>query len=667
MSFSHQPQPRPDRASAIITISVLTALFFLLGVSCMWFGLQNGLQLAPTPTVTATARPTLTPTSDVRATHVAEDMLTQVAYAATLVMQLTVAAPTVPAPTPTSVLPTPDLSVSPTGAVQLPPAAVAPAAPESPLTTPVPVPGATVFVPSLSNMPAPTPTPGVPPGQGIVPPASPLVTPLPLFPTETPTAVLLPPTPTPLPPAGPLTAELNATIRGQDTRIYLGPSAVYTTTKTVPANMPVRLRGRTAAGDWAVACCSDGQNFWVRMAYVNIAGNVLPPGAPTDANPNDARWLPTIGSVDPALPARPVVTAVPPGDFPLAHFDSRNSGRVPDLPITPLQTGWPIPAQAAGAFVSPVGVSGLNVLVSSQDGQYYSFNRDAGNQRWRYDLQSFATFAPAIQDGIIYLVYGGQRLTALQDYGNSAAPLWTADLPLPATSPINIWNDTLFVGAGEGGDARLVAIKRGNPADRREFNDPTGRVQMPAIGQETLYVGADRLWALDVDLWFGLETIWISNDVFNVSTAPVYSTPGVARPAELYVADQSGRVFALDANTGVKVWEHGFGGPVSALAVNESAVFVAGNNVLRALSRQNGQTLWNVGIPGAAVGGPLVTGDRLLLVTQNGGIYFYRAADGVVLDANSTVASGVGGGPAVSGQWLFVPATNNSVYAFRGP
>ena len=371
--------------------------------------------------------------------------------------------------------------------------------------------------------------------------------------------------------------------------------------------------------------------------------------------------------MDPALPVRPVVTAVPPGDFPLAHFDSRNSGRIPDLPITPLQSGWPVPAQAAAAFVSPVGVTGPNVLVSSQDGQYYSFNRDQGNQRWRYNLQSFATLAPTIQDGIIYVVYGGQRIIALQDFGNSATPLWTADLPLPATSPFNVWYDNLFIGAGEGADARLVALKRGNPADRREFNDPNSRVQMPAIGQETLYVGADRLWALDVDLWFGLETIWISNDVFNVSTAPVYSTPGVVRPAELYVADQSGRVFALDANTGAKVWEHGFGGPVSALAVNENAVFVVGNNVLRALSRQNGQTLWNVGTAGAVAGGPLVTGDRVLVVTQSGGIFFYRAADGVALDANSTVASGVGGGPAVSGQWLFVPASNNNVYAFRGP
>ena len=83
MSFSQQPQPRPDRASAIITISVLTALFFLLGVSCMWFGLQNGLRLAPTPTVTATPARQSTQTQDVRATHVAEDMVTQVAYAAT--------------------------------------------------------------------------------------------------------------------------------------------------------------------------------------------------------------------------------------------------------------------------------------------------------------------------------------------------------------------------------------------------------------------------------------------------------------------------------------------------------------------------------------------------------------------------------------------------------
>ena len=85
------PQRRAPRQQGafLITLSVLTAIFFLLGCGDAVAGGSGGLRLGPTPTPTATARATYTPSPDARATHITEDMLTQVAVAATLFGQLT--------------------------------------------------------------------------------------------------------------------------------------------------------------------------------------------------------------------------------------------------------------------------------------------------------------------------------------------------------------------------------------------------------------------------------------------------------------------------------------------------------------------------------------------------------------------------------------------------
>ena len=442
-----------------------------------------------------------------------------------------------------------------------------------------------------------------------------------------------------------------------------------TVSATLAANTPLRLRGRTPAGDRYYACCipNTATTFWVRSAWVNIANNTLPAGAPSDADPNNPSWL-AVQPIDPILVPRPTPTGIPLGDFPLAHYDAANSGRVPSLPNAPLQQSWTNLQQAAQAFVSPVAVSGASVLASSQDNQYYSLDLGAGTQRWRYNLQNTTLLAPAIQDGLIYLVFGGRSILSLQDQGNSAGVIWQSDLPQNATSPFTAWLDTLFIGAGDGGEARLIAIRRSNPAERREFGEPNSRVLQPAIGQETLFVGADRLWAIDANLLsLGTDLVWTSPDVVNIATPPVYAWPGVVKLAELYVADSNGTVHALDANTGVRFWTNSPGFGVTALAVNDTSVILAGNNgVLRALSRRDGSVQWTQAVGGLVMGGPYVTNTRVLAVTQGGGIFLLDAASGAILDAAQNVQSQVPGGPAVSGLQVIVPTSSNSVYAFRG-
>ncbi len=214
------PQRRAPRQQGafLITLSVLTAIFFLLGVAMLWLAFQAGLRLGPTPTPTATARATYTPSPDARATHITEDMLTQVAVAATLFSQLTPGPPPVGEPIANANLP-PAGTMAGTMVVQMPLVSTDSGQPVSPLATaavnPLPnpgiVPNATVlYIPNTANGQPQSPLPTG--GQPLLPPPPPDPSlSVPDSPTPTPTP--LPPTPTPPPPTPPTPMPPTATRR----------------------------------------------------------------------------------------------------------------------------------------------------------------------------------------------------------------------------------------------------------------------------------------------------------------------------------------------------------------------------------------------------------------------------------------------------------------------
>ena len=682
MSFnrSSYPPPNRQRASQVLTISILVAFFVLIGLSWLWFAAQSGLLLASTPTPTATPlAATRTPTPDVRATNVAADMLTQIAFAGTALAQLTAQIAPVAAPDATQPLApgaTQQLVQLPLVSAAEPPTPApgqqpdSPLAPDSPLSPDAALTATALYFPNI-NQPNPEPPTATP---------TPFA-PLPEPPTNTP-MVVAPPTDTPTPFAPPTptptiafiqVAELSALTRGNaNTTVYVGPSTFYTpTTNLLPPSVQVRLRGRTPSGDWLFACClSENQVFWVRPAYVTITGNPTPVGFPSDANigspqwdPNNPKWLPIV-QIDPVLTPRPQASAVPPGDFPLPRYDRANTGRVPMLPQSQLMNGWGGGALASQPFRSAVAVSGANVLAISQDNQLYSHNRDSSSQRWRYDLGGSGDLMPTVNDGLIYAPFGGSRLRVVQDAGNSANFVADVQLPGNATTAATFFNDVVFIGIGEGDGARLMAMKRDNYQDQRFFEDPQARILQPAIGGETIYVAGGRLWAVDANFWQGVEVIWQSPVVNDVTTPPVYAYPGVLRTAELYVADASTNVYALDANTGAEVWRHTVGVQVNALAVNDANLFAAGNGLLRAISRQTGQPVWTAQTGGALSGGPFVTGARVLVVTQSGAVIVYDAATGNVV-AVSSLPGALNAAPALSQEWLFAPSAN-AILGFRG-
>lgn len=674
---SHPPQR--NRTSTVLTISILVACFLLIGLGWMVLAVQSGLLAAATPTVTATPLPaTRTPTPDVRATNIAEDMLTQIAFSATALMQLTLQPvpslpvdlqPTQPQPDEPDV-PTPQSVQLPLVSAAEPQSTPALPPPDDALAAALTATALSAPADTLPENPTPTDTPPV-----FLPETPTPFAPDPFTPTDTPTPFFEPPTMTPTPtPFNQQVAFLSAFSRASgDTATYIGPSTFYTRTEfTLPPNTLVQLRGRTQAGDWVLACCiNNTQNFWVRPAYLNITNNPVPtffpPGVDLNSlqwDVNNPKWLPII-PIDSSLPLRPQPTSPPPGDYPLARYDRGNTGRLPMLPRSPLQDAWGNLIHAGQPFRSPAAVMGPNVITANDDGQLYSLERSVGSQRWRYDLSSTGNLAPAINDGRIFFPFAGNRIIVLQDGGNAANLVANIDLPAVVTTSPTFLYDVVFVGVGDGSSAQIVAMKIDNLNDRRTIDQPQSRVLQPAIGQETLYVAAEKVWAFDVNLWTGFELIWESTNVGSVAAPPVYAYPGVLRTAELYVADTSGSLHALDANTGAPVWLYPFGSQISMLAVNDTKVFAVGSGILRAISRQTGQLLWSVQIGDNAIGGPYVTNDRVMVVTQNGSVLIYDANSGAGPDTAASFRMMLSAAPAISQEWLFAPSSG-SVFGYRG-
>jgi outer membrane protein assembly factor BamB len=645
---------------------------------------------------------------DVRATLVAEDMATQVAYSTALATR-GIADPFAQTATPIPALP----PIPPTVVILEPTAGPGIGQPESPLApqppptdtlaTPVPVP------PPAGDAPPPTPVVAEPPSP--TPVAVPTDTPIPTAtvaaaeaqptatftatptPSVTPTFIVplptgpVPPTPTspgaqPSPTVQFPALQLAAQVRATPAELYFGPSTVFTRLVDGPPGSNITLYGRDGTGEWLFMCCppnsTDGGGAWVRSAAVRPTGNPTPPGMPTTVSPNDVGRLPE-RQPPAALTPLPTPQPIPASDFPVFRRDRTLQGRVGQLPRPPLALAWPPGGnpQTPG-FTSGVVVFGDNVVAAGSDNHIYSLHRDSGSQRWRYNVGETVTTEPAMEGGWLYFVTSSGRLYELDSEGNASAAPWPLGVEGQPYDGIVGWGNRLFLTAGVSGRDHLYMVDRIN--ERVAVNyAPEGIVfpHAPAVGNQLVYVAGSALLALDAfSNPAGTSTageaklIWRydPDSTTPFTTSPVYSFPGVRALAELYVGDAQGRVWAFDANTGevLAVSQPTPGQPVTMLAVNSRYVFAAGGGVVRALPRDNlVQTPWWVQPFGGDVVNSLLADESSVLASANSGVVqLYDASLGTVTagNVNTTIMAGP---PAVSGGWLFVAGTNGTMFGLR--
>ncbi len=631
---------RPSSSVPLARWAAGSALFLLLilalGGLVQWVAFR-GLPLWVTPTPTRTPGPTPTPTADFRATRVAAEWMTQEARRAAELG-----------------LPTPPTR----GPVFVPVVVGGEPSPTPALTVQIPLPVVQLPGPDTPT-PTWTPTPAMPTDTPTSPSTRPTSTPTPTWtPTATPSATATPTAPAATPTTMPL-AGLAARLR-VDAPVYVGPSTAYTQTMTVPAGTRILLRGRTASGEWVFACCEAQVEGWIRQAYVVIQDNPPPPELPAEIDPNDPRRL--VERRPQVSPPQPLATPtpIPPDDYPLYRRDPAARAWTASPFLTPLGFAWPVPAQAGRAMSSPVLVAGDAVFVASQDFYIYSFFKEVGNQRWRHLLPQVVEQAPAIQDTVLYAVDLDGTVWALQDQGNRASVLWSVPLGVQPSAGINLWGDLLFI---PGVDHGLYALDRRNGQLRWRYTlEPAGsRLLYPAVGDQLIYAADRSLVALDV---LQGTPVWQA-DLPGVAAPPVYDRPGVKALAEVYVADEAGRVHAYDANTGTLLWQQSGLARATVLALDETTLYVAGQDFVAALDRVDGNLLWSHTFLDRVVEGPLVGDGRIVLPLESGTVAVMDANRGVLLDASLVVPARITDAAAASAGWIFVPTADGRLYAIQ--
>lgn len=288
--------------------------------------------------------------------------------------------------------------------------------------------------------------------------------------------------------------------------------------------------------------------------------------------------------------------------------------------------------------------------------------------------------ALATGDGRVFVSSAYAFVAALD--ATSGREIWRVDFDAPLTGSPAVQGDTLFVTAV---DSTLWALEAA-----------TGRVRWTLPGTPTLTtVSRGSAPAVAGDLVVfptqsgELTAVRRSNGGRVWSTAAVGRRTGAALASisaltgdpvvdgtRLYAANQSGRVFALDARTGATLWsvEEGAYGPV--WPVGGSVFLVSDQNRLLRLDARDGSVIWAQELPLYTTDrvrrqlsvfpqhGPILAGGRLWVASGDGMLRGFDPVSGNRV-AEIAIPGGAASGPIAVGGGLYVLSRDGALLAYR--
>lgn len=269
------------------------------------------------------------------------------------------------------------------------------------------------------------------------------------------------------------------------------------------------------------------------------------------------------------------------------------------------------------------------VLVGSQEGIVAALDARTGKQRWRTAVPGQVLAAPVIDGPSAYIKTLDGNVIALDI--KTGKTLWTAAHPTPTlilrgSSSPQVFNNLLIVGFADG---KLTALDKttGNQVWERTIAMPQGS-SIP-----------ERMVDIDVD--------------------PIVNN-GV-----VYVATYQGNVAAVDARTGVQIWEH----PISSYAgliLDANTLYVSdANSNVWAFARKNGQVLWKQDkLYARRITGPALINNALIVADAEGYLHWLATEDGRLLARAELNKSGIIANPTIADNTVYVTAKNGYTAAY---
>ena len=292
---------------------------------------------------------------------------------------------------------------------------------------------------------------------------------------------------------------------------------------------------------------------------------------------------------------------------------SGRKNRVPPAQhLIGLDPRWSVTFDAAPA--APAGFDQARAYVALKDGSIKAIDLESGAERWKVELAT--TFAPETGDGFVF-VAAGEEIVALID--RSGAIGWKAPVGGPVASAPFFDAGVLVVTRADG---EVIALRatNGSVIWRRSFGAPV--VVSPSVAGERFYLALNDSRVLALTPETG-EPVW----TYTVDGA---ATGLLALDDQLVIGTRGNRVYSLKSESGRLRWTRPVGGDVigPAVADEEHIYFAALDNVLRAVDRDSGNLRWIAPLPSRPLGGPVRTGDVVIVPTASADIGAYLMATG---------------------------------------
>jgi outer membrane protein assembly factor BamB len=338
-----------------------------------------------------------------------------------------------------------------------------------------------------------------------------------------------------------------------------------------------------------------------------------------------------------------------------------------------------------GAITSAPIVVGGNVYTLDAAATVTSFSAGSGARQWQVSLAPGGESGKegfggglAAEGGTIYATTGFGEVLARS--AASGEILWRQSFGAPFRAApaaarglvVAVTRDNLALGLdGATGKVRWRVSAASSDAGMLGGASPAiaGRlVALPFASGELVGVegaAGRRLWSAVLS---GGRKGLARSAITDISGDPVVVGPYVV------AANQSGRMIAIDARSGKRVWTRSLGSAAPIWAAGDTIFLVSDDAKLMRLSVRDGRTLWLSQMPAyedpedfedpISYSGPVLVGGRLLLTDSLGNLLSFDAVSGAA-QPGGRVDGGSLTGPVVANGTIYVLSDNGTLNAFR--
>jgi len=299
------------------------------------------------------------------------------------------------------------------------------------------------------------------------------------------------------------------------------------------------------------------------------------------------------------------------------------SGVLGKLHALNLTTGSPVWTYTAGAngIPSSPAVDGGRVFVGTRNNNIVALDAQTGSEKWNISIGGAVYASPAVSNGAVYVPALDSKVYARDAI--SGAKKWETMLSYYSESSPAVANGKVYLG-NEAGFVYALYESNGSIA-----------------------------WTYDT------------------KAKSVPSSPSI-HGGNVFISNSKQMiVYALNANTGAKVWERNVSGGAtlngiySSAAVHNGVVFVTTKNgAIYALNESSGSVVWNKPISSKFISSsPTISDGKIIFGGDEGFLYVLDEATGDLVWKYETMAV-MTSSPAVCNGYILIGGKDHMLYAF---